>query len=101
MPSARSHGLAATLTALTPAPAANRREHHPLDQQTQQTARKYLFYLRDASHTGTVARACQLKEARQHLQAPLTSLARPGLHFTQPPDIRGPPRRSATPPPRT
>ena len=43
----------------------------------------------NASHTGTVARACQLKGARQHLQAPLTSLVRPGLHFTQPPDIRG------------
>ena len=29
------------------------------------------------------------KGARQHLQTPLTSLVRPGLHLTQPPDIRG------------
>ena len=27
--------------------------------------------------------------ARQHHQAPLTSLGRPGPHLTQPPDIRG------------
>jgi hypothetical protein len=40
------------------------------------------------SHAGTVARACRLKGARQHLQAPLTSLVRPGLHRTQPPDNR-------------
>jgi hypothetical protein len=38
------------------------------------------------SHTGAVARTCRLKGARQHLQAPLTSLVRPGLHLTQPPD---------------
>jgi hypothetical protein len=39
------------------------------------------------SHAGAIARACQLKGARQHLQAPLTSLVRPGLHLAQPPDI--------------
>jgi hypothetical protein len=39
-------------------------------------------------HTGAAARACRLKGARQHLQTPLTSLARLGLHLTQPPDIR-------------
>jgi len=38
------------------------------------------------SHTGAVTRTCPLKGA-QHLQAPLTSLVRPGLHLTQPPDI--------------
>jgi len=40
------------------------------------------------SHAGAVARACPLKGARQHLQAPLTSDVRPGLRLTQPPDIR-------------
>jgi hypothetical protein len=40
------------------------------------------------SHTGAVARACLLKGARQHLQAPLTSLDHPGLHLTQPLDTR-------------
>jgi hypothetical protein len=38
------------------------------------------------SHTGAVARACRLKGAQQHLQAPLTSLVGSGLHLTQPPD---------------
>jgi hypothetical protein len=41
------------------------------------------------SHVGAVARACRLKGARQHLQAPLTSVVRPGPHRTQPPDTRG------------
>jgi hypothetical protein len=41
------------------------------------------------SHAGAVARACRLKGAQQHLQAPLTSLVRPGLHLTQPPGICG------------
>jgi hypothetical protein len=41
----------------------------------------------NASHAGAAA-TCRLKGARQHLQAPLTSLIRPGLHLTQPPDIR-------------
>jgi hypothetical protein len=40
------------------------------------------------SHTGTVVRACRLKGAQQHLQTPLTSLARSGLPLTQPPDNR-------------
>jgi hypothetical protein len=40
------------------------------------------------SHDGAAASARLLKGARQHLQAPLTSLVRPGLHLTQPPDIR-------------
>jgi hypothetical protein len=43
----------------------------------------------NVSHAGAVARACRLKGARQHLQAPLTSLVRSGQHRTQPPDIRG------------
>jgi hypothetical protein len=42
----------------------------------------------NASHTGAATSACRLKGARQHLQAPLTSRVRPGLHLTQPPDIR-------------
>jgi hypothetical protein len=41
------------------------------------------------SHTGAAARTGRLKGARQHLQAPLTSRVRPGLHLAQPPDIRG------------
>jgi hypothetical protein len=41
----------------------------------------------NVSHAGAVTRACRLKGARQHLQAPLTSLVRPGLYLTQPPDI--------------
>jgi len=40
------------------------------------------------SHAGAVARTCRLKGARQHHQAPLTSLVRPGPHLTQPPHIR-------------
>ena len=43
----------------------------------------------NVSHAGAVTRACRLKGARQHLQAPLTSLVRPGPRLTQPPDIRG------------
>jgi hypothetical protein len=39
------------------------------------------------SHTGAVARACRLKGARQHLQAPLTSDVRLGLRLTQPLDL--------------
>ena len=49
LPSARSPGsLAATLTVLTPVPAAHhRRAHHPLDQQTQQTACEHPVDLRE------------------------------------------------------
>src|SRR5205807_7137620 len=43
----------------------------------------------NASHTGAVASTGRLKGARQHLQTPLTSDVRLGLHLTQPPDIRG------------
>ena len=47
LPSARSQGsLAVMLTALTPVPAT-RRAHHPLDQQSQQTAREHPVHLRE------------------------------------------------------
>jgi len=67
---------------------AARRAHHPLDQQSQQTAHEHPidFWERFLHRRG--CRGLPSQGAQQYLQVPLTCLVRLGLHLAQPLDNR-------------